>query len=262
MSRYSPNEPGRQPGKRSVLRWLAYYKPVVVEIETDMGERHRIVLDQKNTKRWDACYTNLITLHACVARCLDSKDNVLDTMVIAPRPVDAANTGDNDDRPAVDVPATNQGVDVAAIMNTFSEALVRGVERVADKIVEAQKTAFTELTAIAKASNERALISERERMRALDEREKRLEDEEERAEEERERREEERDRIEKERELEREENASLKEMMQPLFGAVAAAAGPAIVDAITTKKEAPKQVKVEARQVPDPAREPKPNGAK
>jgi hypothetical protein len=241
MTTYNPNEPSRQPNQRSVLRWLAYYKPMVVEIETDMGERHRLVIDQKNTKRWAACYANMISLHACVARCLDSQDNVLDTMAIAPKPVLQA-----EEAPSVSIPATNTGVDVAAILNTFAEALSRTVERVADRIVDAQKVAYSELTAIAKTSNERALISERERIRALDDRERRIEEEEDKAAEDRARREEEREREEREREQEREEMGSLKEMMQPLL----AAAAPSIVESLTKKKT----VKIEAVPVPDPAK--------
>lgn len=257
MTAYNPQDSSRQSGKRSVLRWLQHYRPVVVDVETDTGERERIVIDQKSTKRWDACYATMVSLNVCVARALDTKDAVLATYVIRERP-------DAEPEPngaIVQHPATTGGTDVAAIMNTFADALVRGVERVADKIVEAQRTAFTELTNIAKASNERALISERERMRALDDRERRIEEEEERAEEERARADDERERIEREREQEREDNQGLREMMQPLLGAVAASAGPALVEALSKKAE-PQKVKVEAKAVPDPAAPKSTNGAK
>lgn len=257
MSAYNPKQPSREPGKRSVLRWLAYYKPIVVEVVTDVGERERIVIDQKNTKRWDACYASMVAMNACTCRALDARDNVLGTYALREPPAVAS----EEDRPAVEHPATHQGVDVAAIMTTFGDILGRTVERVADKIVEAQKTAFAELTNITKASNERALISERERMRALDEREKRIEAEEERAAEAREEAEEERERIEEEREREREENASLKEMVQPLL----AAAAPQIVGALFEKKDtsngasAPAKVAVEAKPVDAPKKEPTPS---
>src|SRR5277367_354298 len=204
MTAYNAAEPSRQPTERSVLRWLAYYKPIVVEIETDMGERERLVIDQKNTKRWHACYKTMMSLNACTARALDSKDNVLATYVVREKPqAQEERAGE-----LVSHPATTGGVDIAAIVNTVAQAITTSVKEAMSAMADATKQSFTELTNIAKASNERALISERERMRTLDDREKRLEDEEERLEDEREERGAEKEREAKEREAEREENAS------------------------------------------------------
>ena len=222
-----------------------------------MGERHRLVIDQKNTKRWDACFGNMVSLHACVARCLDSKDNVLDTMVIAPRPVEAVDPDNG--RPAVELPATNQGVDVAAIVNTVAQAITTSVKEAMSAMAQATAQSFSELTNFARASNERALISERERMRAIEERERRVQDEEERIEEERERAEEERERADQEREDERAENANLKELMMPVLAAAAPALATAVGDMIS--KRSPRK-RSRSRRSPSTTPRKSANGAK
>lgn len=206
------------PSQRSVLNWLAYYKPIVVEIETDMGERHRLIIDQKNARRWHGCYANLVSLHAVVARALDAKDNVLDTKMIAPRP---PSTTEDAAKATVDQPATHQGVDIAAIVNTVADAAIRIAETTMKAAAEAHKASFQELTALVRANNERSQALEKTVYAQLKEREDRIADEEERIEDERVHAEEERARVEAERLAEREENREVFSIIKPLVEAAA-----------------------------------------
>jgi gas vesicle protein len=219
--------------RRSFLRWVAHYKPVTVCVESDTGDEHRIVVDQKNAKRWDAVYQNAMSLNACVARCLDARENVLGTYVI--RKIEKEDTRD-----VVNAPATTGGVDIAAIINTVADACVRVAEKAMQASADAHKQSFTEMVNLAKEHSSRAKSLEEALHATLEERERRLDEAEERAEDERER-------VEKEREQEREESQGLKELMGPIL----AAAGPQLVASILEKKSngAPEKIKVEAKPV-------------
>ena len=226
-------KPSNQSSTRSVLRWLAHYRPQQVVIETDSGEEHTLIVDQKSTKKWNGIYQNMMTLNACNARLLDAKGAVLSSMVI--REVERS-----DERQMFEhAPATTQGVDIAAIIQTTAKTIVDAVTVTMNAMAQAHQTSFSELVKLSQQSNERAATLEREHVRDINERAERLAEREDEHEEERER-------IEAEREREREENSSLKELITPLLSAAAATAGPQLVDAIMNGKKS-------AAPVPAPA---------
>lgn len=230
------------PNRRSVLAWLRHHRPVALVYVDEQGNEERLLVDPKNTNRWSAAAADLERLGACVVRALDSKDNVLASMVLREVETEAP--------PTAVTPATTGGYDVAAVAKVQAEACVLIMKETALALGAAFKESAVQLAAMAKSTAD----TNEKLMKALqDEMEQRREEiAAERAEREREA-----EQAAAQAEQEQGERAAMGELMGPII----AAAGPALAGALSdflSKKQAARATPMNGAPTPKPIAEPAP----